>query len=199
MPPCWPPYWCQYCRFDIRSRRDRWIHDICSSFWPAGNDFPSFVRHSPVFVRKHKLFRVNKIFNGFDDVFVKIELDDTQDFLLSFKECEAYDDSISSRPTWPLITDGSSDGAEILQNYGKNFSLFHANKNLFRQHDLLQFQSFRLPRFQPERSTCIWRRNQDSMHGLRLRSESWSELRTRRSTETKYRRWNQGIRRQLFL
>ena len=70
---------------------------------------------------------MNKIFNGFDDVFFKIELDDTNDFLLSFKECEAYDDTIASRPTWPLITDGSSDGAEILQNYGKNFFIFDAN------------------------------------------------------------------------
>ena len=67
---------------------------------------------------------MNKIFNGYDDVFLKIELDDTNDFLLSFKECEAYDDLIPSRPTWPLITDGSSDGAEILQNYGKYLLFF---------------------------------------------------------------------------
>ncbi|CBY23444.1 unnamed protein product [Oikopleura dioica] len=63
-----------------------------------------------------------KIFEGFDDVFVKIELDDTHDFLLSFQNCEAYDDSISSRPTWPLINDGFAEGAQILQNYDNSIS-----------------------------------------------------------------------------
>ena len=97
---------------------------------------------------------MDKIFNGFDDVFVKIELEDTDDFLLSFKTCEAYDDTIPSRPTWPLITDGSSDGAEILHNYGKKMLSFLLNKNS-RQLDFFHFQGVCFPGFQPSWSTRV--------------------------------------------
>jgi len=105
----------------------------------------------PLILFSIKFLRHGKIFEGFDDVFVKIELDDTHDFLLSFQNCEAYDDSISSRPTWPLINDGFAEGAQILQNYGKQLIIFHEIKN-FRQFDLIQLQGFCLPGFQPERS-----------------------------------------------
>ncbi|CAG5110512.1 Oidioi.mRNA.OKI2018_I69.chr2.g4910.t1.cds [Oikopleura dioica] len=67
----------------------------------------------------------DKVFEGFDDVFVNITLDDTTDFFISFKSCEAYDDTLASRPTWPLISGGSEvqdSGSQILDNFGTSIA-----------------------------------------------------------------------------